>query len=264
MTNSEEKERQARQAQKAYTRVWLVAVDQQEVAGTRTATAISIQIGTRMFLCTAAHNFKVVLDNGQVTFSPARPGSGPALVTIGQNYSECGEEGTLDTAWVEIERESAVRAGLVGVSLDVIDAFHIMDVQNGWYMMVGLPGDFYKLTSKPVEENIPLTIYITKPGKSANEMGDRLFLEYGKNTQSPEGDVFDMPQPEGISGGGIWAVPRMEDVEVWTPYEYHMVGLAISYWNNQIIGMRMHHWLKLVQNDHPELREYIEPVLAKK
>ena len=170
----------------------------------------------------------------------------------------------MDTAWIEIERESALQAGLIGVSLDVIDPYHIMDVENGRYLVVGLPSGFYTLTDRPDDEdNTPLMGYFTIPGIQANEMDDRLFLDYERNTVLPSGEVVDLPEPGGISGGPIWLIPDLGDNEIWSPHKYSLVGFNIIYSREQVIGLRMYLWLRFVEDDHPELRRFISPILAK-
>jgi len=42
----------------------------------------------------------------------------------------------------ELEQESACRSGLIGLELKDIDPRHIMDIDSGNYLMVGLPADF--------------------------------------------------------------------------------------------------------------------------
>jgi hypothetical protein len=73
-----------------------------------------------------------------------------------------------------------------------------------------------------------------------------------------------MPHPGGLSRGGIWSVPCLEKDEVWSAYKYRLVGLNTDYRESQVIGMRMDHWLRLVLNDHPELRKHIESLLNQK
>lgn len=254
-----------RVAQEAFIRSSLVAIDQNYVNGDRKiGSAICIEIGDRFFLSTAAHNFECIPDGGKVTFVAPHPPAGIPLTAIGNNYGEYGKEGTLDTAWVEIERDSAVQANLAGVSLDAIDPYHMMDVEKGHYLMVGIPQAFFQLTSRPEdEENTPILAYFTRPGIQANELDDRLFLSYERQTIR-NGEVVDIPHPGGISGGPIWLIPFLKDHEVWSTHKYRLIGLNITYHREQIIGMRMHRWLKLVEDGHLELRPYTRHVLARR
>lgn len=77
---------------------------------------------------------------------------------IGQNLSDFGKKGTLDIAWLEIDPESAAAAGLVGVSLEVINPHHEIDIRNETCAMVGLPAAFHKWMANPVRENVPLDL----------------------------------------------------------------------------------------------------------
>ena len=83
MANAEELQRRAREAYEDYIRNHLVAIDQVDVDGKRfIGSATCVEIAKRVFLCTAAHNFKGLPAGGTVAFSSTRPNSGPALVKV--------------------------------------------------------------------------------------------------------------------------------------------------------------------------------------
>jgi hypothetical protein len=85
------------------------------------------------------------------------------------------------------------------------------------------PGDLcgnYEITGFPAalsetqrnDTTIHLIIYNTMPGKHANLATDDLLLDYAQSAyaQSATTDrgLTTMPNPHGISGGGVWYIPR--------------------------------------------------------
>jgi hypothetical protein len=259
-------QKEGRVAQEAFIRSHLVAIDQNFIDGERKiGSATCIEIGERFFLCTAAHNFKCTDNGGTVGYVAPHASGGISLNPIRWNFGELGIDDTIDTAWVEIERESAERADLVGVPLSIIESMHMMDVENDHFLTVGIPPAFFKLTSKPDDEdNTPLFGYFTRPGIQANEIEDKIYLAYQRKALLPNGEIVDIPHPEGVSGGPIWLTPIYGEDEIWSTYKYRLIGFNTHYHREQIIGLRMHLWLKLLLSDLPDLEEYLGPVLARR
>ncbi len=164
---------------------------------------------------------------------------------------------------MEIDLQSAARQKVVGVSLDVVDAYHLMDIKKGTYAILGLSPDFRRLGSDPTNQNhIPLVYGFVKPGKHADPKHDRLFLHFAEKAVKDQ-NLVPMPNPGGLSGGGIWSVPLVKKNQVWSPHKYRLAGITTHFFeiSRQIRGLRMHHWLKLLLVDHPELSQHVEPLL---
>ncbi len=221
-----------------------------------------IEINDRLFISTAAHNFKDVPRGGKVTLLSANSSSRIPLKVIGQNYGYYGHSRILDTAWVEIDVQSAEQENLFGVPLHTVEPHHVIDIENGNYEVVGLPMQLHSVTEDRTHYIVPLAVYNTMPGKSADPDDDNLMLDYSETAMTNQG-IVTMPHPGGMSGGGIWSVPLVDRPDIWIPSKFRLAGIVTDYFHlrdeicGQIRGLRMHHWLKLVLNDHPELREHI-------
>lgn len=68
----------------------------------------------------------------------------------------------------------------------------------------------------------------------------------------------------------MWFVPQLQKAELWSVAKYRLAGITVE-WSHlsgeirgEIIGLRMYHWLKLLDADHPELHQYLEPLLTEK
>jgi len=76
----------------SFVRQNLVAIDQYDNDGHFVSSATCIDIGKRVFLCTAAHNFKGIPKGGKVSFFSTHPiGANTPLNVVSQNYSDYGD-----------------------------------------------------------------------------------------------------------------------------------------------------------------------------
>jgi hypothetical protein len=229
-------------------------------------SAVLIEIADRLFLATAAHNFSDIPRGGKYTIFPATGSSDTPLVEIRHNLVEYGREGTLDLAWLEIEPESAARSHIAGLPLSSLEPYHQLDSVRFWYNVIGFPWEGRSVQRSAVEDRylIPLMVYTTSAAQASQPDSDELLLDYpekGPNTQH-EGHL---PHPGGLSGGPIWAVPILtpNDNQLWSLDKFHLAGIVTHYLptSQRLLGIPMHHWLKLVVTDNPELSQHIEPVL---
>lgn len=264
-------QKNARSAQGEYIRRHTVAV-WQKCPGNETyiGSATCIQIADRLFISTAAHNFEDIPNGGTVTLYSVTSGTPVSLQVIDQNHGEYGAEGTLDVAWMEIDPQSAAEEKVAGVSLDVVDSYHNTDIENGTYAILGFSPDFRRLGANPANTNsIPLVFGYLKPSKDTDPADDRLLLHLPKEVVKNQ-SFLPMSKPGGLSGGGIWSVPLLDDSPIWSLAKYRLAAMTIEHSHlsgeveGDIIGLRMYHWLKFLLADHPELCKHIEPLLNRR
>jgi hypothetical protein len=238
--------------------------DQQE--GIYIGSGTCIEIAGRFFIATAAHNFKDIPRGGRIILFSAVPSSDTPIDVIGQNYGDYGADDTIDVAWLEVDPKSAAKSNLNGVPLSIIAPYHTQQLK-GVYEIAGFPAAMVKLTKikNHTDFFIHLAIYSTIPGINANPTDDNLLLDYAESAFTPDGPM-EMPHPEGISGGGIWYIPVVDDSQVWSPSRFPLCGILIKFdpTSREVIGLRMYHWLKLLSADHPELHRYLDPLINQK
>ena len=89
-----------------------------------------------------------------------------------------------------------------------------------------------------------------------------IFVEYRELfTADGAGKV---PKAHGLSGSGLWLVNPRQD-GVWTPDLAKLVAIQHSAFGDPpeyLRGTLIREWLKMLQEDIPELASAIEPVLA--
>jgi hypothetical protein len=242
--------------------VWQESTGDSPIIGSLTC----IRIADRLFLATAAHNFKDLRKSGKVTVFSSSVRSTTPLNIIGSNYSEYGDPGSLDCAWLEVDLESAKRAKLEGVPLKYVDAYHQLTFKAGGgnYDVVGMPAELARFEDdeKTRHYQIPIVVYNTHPGSKATPKDDDLRVDYHEAAEI-DGTKVSLPHPGGLSGGGIWFLRDVTLEELWSPANNRLVGIITTYVesSHEVIGLRMYHWLNLLLQDHPELKEEIEPLL---
>jgi hypothetical protein len=216
-------------------------------------------------LSTAAHNFQDVPNGGRFRLFSASSSTETPLTALAWNHGNYGKPGTLDAAWLEIDRQSASENKLAGVSLDRVDPYHESDPDRIEYEVVGFPIELHTLERTETRNLYRATpiVYNTHLGRGAKLGDDELLLDYSGTAETDDGTVK-LPYPGGMSGGGIWSVPIFEDEEIWSAAKFNVVGITTHYLpsSGQLRGSRMHHWLRLVHDDVPELREHIAPLLT--
>ena len=78
-------------------------------------------------------------------------------------------------------------------------------------------------------------------------------------------DNLGLPPPPGISGGGLWLVPRFDEHLVWSAEKARLVGIARGWWKDEReeLATRIECWLTLVGTQIPDLRDPVESILQK-
>jgi hypothetical protein len=67
-----------------------------------------------------------------------------------------------------------------------------------------------------------------------------------------------LPSPKGVSGGGIW-LPGLDEKALWSPKKARLIGIPRAWWRGyrEEVALHIEHWLELVANDIPELKNEI-------
>ena len=111
------------------------------------------------------------------------------------------------------------------------------------------------------------------PHTSANPE-DHIIVHWSQE-QDTDGSIIDydskvsydlgrtkMPEPYGISGGGIWAMDIIKAEGIWQSDQAKLVAIQTR-WNEKkryAKGTRIHHWLALISTHYNDLQEHIAAV----
>jgi len=168
----------------------------------------------------------------------------------------------LDIGWVEVE-PLAVKA--IGKRFCPVGRLWLETSFEG-------EGDLLLLTGYPCEkiapENglfyaTPFSI-ATKIKKNTKWHDETFLVEYQKEgTNSQRGESCLLPNPAGLSGGGIWKFGGQQGL--WDPSQAKLVGIQRSWSEGDLYARanRVMYWLEMVVEDFPQLGLYIENVLDK-
>lgn len=233
---------------------------------TYVGTATCIEIGGRLFLATAAHNFRGMdVANSLIVFSANRSSTRP-LTVVQANYRQGLSDDDADIAWLEIDTASAANSDLVGVTLGSIIPNPTLD-PDGAYIVSGFPAQLSREEQRNTHDRnfiIPLVLYITHPAPQEDLSGGDIALSYARTAIGPDG-LGEMAHPRGMSGGGIWHIPPPDDPIIWTPERLRLIGITTLYFNNsdEVRGVRIRYWLELLYADLPELRPILGQLLER-
>ncbi|MFL6211901.1 MAG: hypothetical protein ACJ74W_23850 [Pyrinomonadaceae bacterium] len=229
-------------------------------------SAICIEIGGRLFIATAAHNFRGMNAADSVTLFSANRSSAIPLTVIQANYRQDLPDDEADIAWLEIDPVSASNSDLTGVSLGSVTPYPTPDIA-GFYMVNGFPAGLKREERRNANDRnfvVPLALYITHAVPQEDLANGDIVLSYARTAIGPTG-IGEMAQPHGMSGGGIWHIPPPDDPIIWMPERLRLIGITTVYFRrrDEVRGVRMHQWLQLLYADLPELRPTLGPLLER-
>jgi hypothetical protein len=216
-------------------------------------SATCIQVGSYYFLATAAH---LIDSRGQPPRLQVSPyGTSNKEVTVISRSHPRATAYEHDLAWLQVAPEDAKASGITWLSMkdllccqrfDPYRAFLVQGYPASKVILRG-PNDFDLESIGIVCISLP-----PEPGD------DFLSLEYPP--QSPEDVGKDWPPPAGlIDGGGVWKSSSFRESLIWVP-ETPLVGIGRSYdpKRSRLATTPIEHWLTLVAQDFPDLREEID------
>ena len=229
-------------------------------------SAAAIKVCGHYFLATAAHNLDGIFTRDQLRALPAGRRLERPLYILEWNSVRHTSAGELDVAWLEVDTVSATAstASFIPVASLFCGMVHrertVLPVQ-------GYPEA--SIDRADVFEGVPLLcgtgVYSFSVPKSASAFafqdGIDLLLEW------PPSDLrqseVEVSHPSGVSGGGVWLMPRFADNPEWTYSDLRLVALTRAWRreSRQLVATRIEHWLGLLAEDKPYTRNEIDSVL---
>ncbi|HEX9658978.1 MAG TPA: hypothetical protein VGA18_01720 [Rhodothermales bacterium] len=228
-------------------------------------TATCVQFGERVLLATAGHVISTVRQQSDLMITAW--GEEPCVEGIPfSRISYRDHLGDKDVGWIEIDGAVAASRGLQAIDLRSLSPYERPSGSN-LYMAYGVPAQFAKVRrdQNTVDVRITAIGYLTIPVFDVvNDV--ELVLEYkGQAWFSNPARGFEMPNPKGMSGGGIWSLTNFEAEEPWSPTKCRLVGTIRSYRGHEgtLHGVQIQHWLQLVRDDLPELAAIADELLER-
>jgi hypothetical protein len=237
------------------------------------ATAVVVRIGARLLLATAGHTVRDRFKSGLAVVTPQltqiEHSRVPVLRVAAREWPDVG--------LIELESSSLEHLGKRAIGIDRIWDYGCASPDRLAFVY-GYPAEKIRqlppsqgridLDFKPMSyANAPLSIDKWPAMRSKHDptpdAEKDIFLRY--DPEEPmvrfaenNGDD-DLVCPHGMSGGGWWQGPSKSE-QRWSPEDIKLIGLQTS-WNARakyIRGCQIHHWLKLVLDSYPNLRDEVE------
>lgn len=222
-----------------------------------------IKIDGRYFIVSAGH---MLMDAKKNKWDMVLTGRGQPSPEVSSflGYG-CRLDEFVDIAWIELDPESANSLSQEFVALNYL-SISICYLENDLAMVNGYQRDLIRI--QPFHERRKLTLkplcfqtLTLHPNVWSSEFNDAIdiLLKYPEEgCVDSSGKPINLPEPYGISGGGIWAL----DVNcegIWAPSKAKLIGIEHS-WDpseHYLRATQIQHWLQMLKEDVPELLEII-------
>ena len=233
-------------------------------------TGTLFKIANRVLIATAAH---VIVGNPNGRLWPATEETRHESEGF-PAYSSFARHPTLDVGYIEVSQDGAKKYFGDRVFATIEDIAVVgTGRENKSVIVVGAPAkhiDVQKLDDRTGSIGARVLFYWTVPPLVADwpdvttnpfDVNNDFVVEYPNDDQmAAEGfPPINLPYPGGISGGGIWD-QGFDAGAVWTPYSTRLVAIQSSWYpkSRHLRATQIHHWLRMLHRDFPDLRESIE------
>jgi hypothetical protein len=229
-----------------------------------------VTIGGRYFVATAAH---VILDYQSKAFAISAPAMTDFVHRLkGAGLRGGGPRDDEDIGWLELTASHANTLERAFLPLARVRTH--CDGNNEALAVAGAPIAYQTRDATP-NEKPTLTVGaqwfpVAALGRQEDlnetpELSRRLYLHWPRLVDECDGNVVEQPDAPGMSGGGVWAL-NIEQPN-WSARCAQLVGIEYS-WAHRGVPDRflrayqIQLWLRMVADDHPELRAEIDPYIV--
>src|SRR3990167_6924917 len=136
--------------------------------------------------------------------------------------------------------------------------------ESDWVCVTGLPEEYIprKLAEKLIIKGGCIILWCTPLDPDILDIQPKLnrnkdiALDYPETAESLEsGQEVNNPNPEGLSGSGVWLVQPNPKENIWHPELFHLIGIQRA-WNSKkriLKATQIKLWLDLIEKDYPRL-----------
>lgn len=232
------------------------------VGNTGTGSSTCIRIGDHFLLATAAHVIEDLADS-RIQLIPDGTLKSKPIPFISRSCHPGRSSQDGDLAWIEID--PSVARDLRFLELNDIVPSEVGSRKKA-YWVHGYPYENAMITGTrtDVVSTAALTM-IAKPqdiGRSLNI--HELAVEWPPR-DSVDSPIEVTPHPRGVSGGGIWHLPRDNEQTIYSTLHARLVGLNLRWDESRsvLFGAKMNGWLDLVSRDLPDTKDAIQDFLSR-
>lgn len=234
--------------------------------GLYVGSAAAIEVCGHYFLATAAHNLAGILARDQLRALPAGRRVERPLYILEWNSVEHASVGELDVAWLEVETVSAATSAVSFIPVSSV-LCGVVHQEQTVFPVQGYPEA--SIDKSDVFEGVPLLCgtsvfsFSVPQSASAFSFQDEIDLVLEWPPSDLRQSQVEVPHPSGVSGGGIWLMPRFVENPGWGYQDLRLVALARAWRreSRQLVATRIEHWLELLAKDKPYTRKEINSVL---
>jgi hypothetical protein len=168
----------------------------------------------------------------------------------------------LDSAWLELDPETLEHPHFALVAVDEIASFRKDKGEQACFVL-GYPAGMAEKPStvqqRPLLESACMGTFNRLVASARSARSEH----FRHRMASSDGSLNDSPEPHGLSGGGVWLLPRHDDYLVWSPERARLVGIETAWWRDygELVVTRIESWLELVANQIPELCDEVTTIL---
>jgi hypothetical protein len=228
-------------------------------------SGVSIRIDNRYLIGTVKHNLQDA-DGKDLPISNIEVRSRGEKWGRPLKVARAGLSSVDDLAWLEIDPESLPRRHLHFVADDDFGCFGNQDDLQPCFLQ-GYPAASVdapaEADGRPLLESDPLLTLSIAPARRKGPAEPGTFaVEWPPHDRSLDDSL---PEPYGVSGGGVWLVSKFEDGIVWSPARSKLIGIARSWRkdNKEEVVVGIERWLELIAVQFPELRGAATAILAR-
>jgi hypothetical protein len=196
--------------------------------GLYVGSGLCVRIGNRYLVATAKHNLR---HEGREL-----PISDLEVRARGEQYGpplqvrSVGLASNLDLAWLDLDADVVKHPHLEFVTLGE-SASIIEDKGQQACALLGYPAETAEKPShlqQPflLESACVVTLSIPPPERHSQSEPSSFCIEWPPRDLSLDGIL---PAPNGVSGGGVWLLPRHDEYLVWSPDRARLVGIETSW-----------------------------------
>jgi hypothetical protein len=229
-------------------------------------SGVCVQIGNLHFVATVAHNVRR-LERSDIEVIPAGDRSAEPLRVQRIGWRVLLEGVDVDVAWLELDPEECKKSRIRFHKLDELKPLACEEEVHACFLQ-GYPAATVEVPTRPgerllVESDGFLTLSIPA---SLRRGTHRPSIDIAVEYPPHDGSLGEkgLPPPPGVSGGGLWLFPRLDDHVVWAPGRAPLAGLGRGWWKSykEFVATRIERWLDLVANDHPAVRAEVDAFLS--
>jgi hypothetical protein len=225
-------------------------------------SGVCILLGGRRLIATASHNIEdCQLADITVIARGERFGEALPLLRMG-----CSRDRIRDVGWLELDPEVRLPPRLRFITPDQIGNL-AEEIDHQPCLLQGYPAARVEMPANPdqrpyIESDGLFTLSLSPARRRApRTAGIDIAVEYPPH----DGSIDDqgLPEPPGVSGGGIWLVPRFEDNPIWSAEKAKLVAISRGWWRDEReeLATRIECWISLARDQIAEVRGEADAVL---